>query len=210
MSWFLAGSALLAAGTTFIGGRAAQAQGIRNANSASKAEGEAIVKERLNATIRNSYNTALGQMQLGLGKRQLSQQSADISAAGVSAAGDVQLGVASTGSIGASTAAIANDVQMKVNQAQANTENEFENMLQNFNNDLDLMVLNTAQSEPTVHENRYDGPSTGSIIAGSLLTGVVSFASNYASRQFKLGLGPANVPSPGGTGIQFNASSWGR
>lgn len=191
MSWFLAATAAATVATTFIGGRAAQASGIRNANSASKAEGEAIVKERLNATIRNSYNTALGQMQLGLGKRQLQQQSADISAGGVGALGDVQLGIASTGSIGASTAAIETDVQMKVDQAQANTANEFENMLQNYNNELDLMVLNTAQSEPTVHENRYDGPSTGAIIGSSLLAGAVSFASNYASRQFKLGLGPA-------------------
>jgi hypothetical protein len=206
MSWLIA-SAAISAGTSYLSGRAAQSSGVRNANAASLAEGKAIVAERLNQTVRNSYNTAMMQLQLSANKRKLSQQRADIDVAGDAAMSDAEVGIASTGSIGASTAAVVSDIDQKVAAAKAATDAEFEGVLTQYNNDLQLMVINTDASAPQVRENIYTGPSSSEVFATALMSGVASFASGYASRQMKLGLGSApSVPSSSGTGLRAGST----
>jgi hypothetical protein len=68
MTWFMAGAAAVSAGTSLIGAQSAANASARAAGRASLAEGEAIAKERLNTTIRNSYSAALAQMNLSLKK----------------------------------------------------------------------------------------------------------------------------------------------
>lgn len=213
MSWFMAGAAAISIGTSVIGGMQQRNSSIRSINSASLAEGEQITAERLNKSIQNSYSTALAQMQLGLEKRKLSQNSADISSAGVMAMGDVDLAAASTGSIGASTAAVSSDVQMKVNQAQAQVDAQWEQTVENYNNDLNLMVLNTDQSAPNVRRAEYNGPGVGGIIGTSVMNGLAQFASSYAMSKMQLGLGskaPSSQYSLGSTtkttGLNLNSS----
>lgn len=204
MTWMMAGAAALSVGTSVLGATSQRNSAIRNMNSVSKAEGEAIVKERLNATIQNSYSTAFAQMQLGLKKKQLSQQGAELSAAALAAKGDVTTMQGATHSIGASTEAVISDIDMKAQAAIDQTSDAFENAVENYNNDLQTMVLNTAQSAPTIRRSEYNGPGTGEILGMSLLAGVTSFASSYAMRSMSLGLGPrANVPSVAGTGLRL-------
>lgn len=201
MTWFMAGAAAVSVATSLYSASSAKSSAIKNANSASKAEGEAIVKERLNKTISNSYSTAFAQMQLGLQKRQMSQQKADISAATLAAQADVQTANAATSSIGATTASVVSDIDQKSQAAVQNTEDAFENAVVNYNNELDMMVLNTDQSAPNVRENVYNGPSTGEIVAGSILGGLAQFASSYAMKKMSLGAGsavPAQVKGPNG------------
>lgn len=189
MTWFAAGAAAVGTLTTIAGGMSQARQGIRNANAVSRAEGEAITKERLNTTIRNSYQAAFGQMQLALQKRQLSQQRADLGAASLMAKGEAEVAAAATGSVGASTDAVALDIQQKVDQAQQTADAAFENAIENYNNDLQLMVLNTELSAQEARPVTYEGPSTGQIVAGGIIGGLTSFASSYASRRMQLGLG---------------------
>ena len=189
MTWFAAGAAVLAAGTSYLSAQSAANSQAKAAGAASRAEGEAIAKERLNATIRNSYSTALAQMNLGLKKRQLSTQAADIRAATLAAKGDATLATAATGSIGASTNAVVSDIEQKSQAALDQTTDAFENAVENYNNELQMMVINTDQSAPTVRPVEYNGPSRGEMLGMSLLQGLGSFASNYAMRKMSLGLG---------------------
>ena len=189
MTWFLAGAAALSVGTSYISASSAASSQAKAAGAASRAEGEAIAKERLNATIRNSYSTALAQMNLALKKRQLSTQAADIRAATLAAKGDATLAAAATGSIGASTNAVVSDIEQKSQAALDQTTDAFENAVENYNNELQMMVINTDQSAPTVRPVEYHGPSSGEMLGMSLLQGLGSFASNYAMQKMSLGLG---------------------
>ena len=205
MTWMLAGAAALSVGTSVLGATSQRNSAIRNANAASKAEGEAIVKERLNATIQNAYSTSFAQMNLALKKKQLSQQGSELSAAALAAKGDVAAVAGATSSIGASTEAVVSDIDMKASAAIDQTTDAFENAMVNYNNDLQTMVLNTNASAPTPRRNEYLGPGTGEILGLSLLSGITTFASGYALRSMSLGLGQrAVVPSQvSGTGLRM-------
>ena len=189
MTWFMAGAAALSVGTSYLSAQSAASSQAKAAGAASRAEGEAIAKERLNATIRNSYSTALAQMNLGLKKRQLSTQAADIRAATLAAKGDATLATAATGSIGASTNAVVSDIEQKSQAALDQTTDAFENAVENYNNELQMMVINTDQSAPTVRPVEYHGPSSGEMLGMSLLQGLGTFASSYAMQKMSLGLG---------------------
>ena len=189
MTWFMAGAAAVTTVTSLYGAQSAANSQAKAAGAASRAEGEAIAKERLNATIRNSYNTALAQMNLGLKKKQLSQQAGDIRAATLAAKGDATLAAAATGSIGTSTNAVVSDIEQKSQAALDQTTDAFENAVENYNMDLQMMVINTNQSAPNVRPVEYNGPSGGEMLGMALMQGLGSFASNYAMSKMSLGLG---------------------
>ena len=206
MSYFLAGAAAMTAATAYIGGQNSKAAAIKAGNTASKAEGEAIVRERLNQTIRNSYSTGLAQMQLGLERKRASQQIADVSAAELAAKGNANTLAAATGSMGASVKAIAADIDQKANSAVDMTKDSFEMAMVNYNNNLDAMVLNTDQSAPQVRENKYTGPDSGQILSSALLAGGSQFASGYTMKQMQLGLGKTTVPNPTSSSLSLGVS----
>jgi len=189
MTWFAAGAAAVSAATALYSSNEAGKSSARQAGAQSRAEGEAIAKDRLNATIRNSYSASLSQMNLALRKRQLSTQAGEISAATLAAKGDATLAAAATGSIGASTAAVQSDIDQKSQAALDQTTDAFENAVENYNNDLNMMALNVDISAPTVRKVEYNGPSAGEMIGGAVLGGLAQFASNYAMRKMSLGLG---------------------
>lgn len=221
MTWFMAGAAAVTTVTSLYSANSAASASARAAGAQSRAEGEAVAKERLNATIRNSYNTALAQMNLGLKKKQLSQQATDIRAATLAAKGDATLAAAATGSIGASTNAVVSDIEQKSQAALDQTTDAFENAIENYNMELQMMVLNTDQTAPTVRPVEYHGPSSGEMLGAALMQGLGSFASNYAMRKMSLGLGePATQVSSNagmygldlnrsGTGLNMNRSGMG-
>ncbi len=214
MTWFMAGAAAVTTTVTSLySAQSAANSQAKAAGAASRAEGEAIAKERLNTTIRNSYNTALAQMNLGLKKKQLSQQAGDIRAATLAAKGDVTLAAAATGSIGASTNAVVSDIEQKSQAALDQTTDAFENAVENYNMDLQMMVINTDQSAPNVRPVEYHGPSGGEMLGMALMQGLGSFASNYAMRKMSLGLGSkpggTNVGSSSGTTMSMLGNSWG-
>jgi hypothetical protein len=189
MTFFAAGAAAGAIGTSLYSSHQAGKSAARQAGAQSKAEGEAVSAERLNYTIRNSYNTALSQMQLGLKKKQLAEQRGGISAAKLMVQGDAAAVQAATGSIGASSAAVRADIDMKAQAAIDMTTDAFENTLDDFNRDLDLMVINTAGTTPNVQDPKYLGPSGSEMLGSAVASGVSSFASSYATRKMSLDLG---------------------
>ena len=193
--WNAGAAIAVGTATSLYSANAAQNSAIKSGNAISKANGEAIVKERMNTNIRNSYETAISQMNLALNKRKLAQQGAAVSAAGLAAHADADLAAASTGSVGASVQAVQSDIQNKVDAAKDDIDVAYEQAVTNYNSELDMMVLNTAQSEPNMPRTVDHTQSTGSMIAGALLSGLGQFASQYASNRMKLGLG--DKPSGG-------------
>lgn len=206
MTWFAAGAAALSTVGTIASGASSARAGAREAGRVSRAEGEAITKERINQTVRNSYSTALGQMQLALKKRQFAQQGSEISAARLVAKGDADANAAASGSIGASVNAVSEDINMKAQSALDMTQDAFENEVQNSNRELEMMVINTNESAPNVREVSYNGPSMGQLVGGAVLGGAVQFAGAYAQRKMSLGLGPS-ASSGGGSGGGLSLSS---
>lgn len=199
MTWFVAGAAAVTVATSYMGSVSSANSQIKNANSASKAEGQAIATERLNATIRNSYSTSLAQMQLGLKKKQLATQGAAISAASLAAKGDASLAAASTGTIGASVDAVTSDIEQKSQQALDQTYDQFENAVENYNMSLDMMVLNTNEGAPNVRQIEDNTPSAGAMLGQALVSGLGNLASNYTMKRMQLGVG-SKGSSPAGMG----------
>lgn len=207
MFWALAGMAALSTATSLYSSNAAASASAKAAGKASLAEGQAIVRERLNTTLRNSYSTALAQMNLALQKRQLSTQATDIRAATLAAQGNADVAAASTDTFGASVKAVASDIQQKSQAALDMTDLQFENAIENYNNELQMMVLNTDQSAPTVRSVSYDGPSGGQMVGMALMQGLGTFASAYAARSMSLGLGPKAATPSLGSGLSLDSPS---
>lgn len=183
------GSAFISSGVSLYGSyQNAQAQA-RAAGQASKAEGESITRERVNTMIRNSYSTALSQMNLALTQRKLQEQAAGVTAAELAAKGNADVMSASTGSMGASIQAVVGDIEQKAESARNQAYDAYEASVENYNMDLAMQVVNTDQSAPTVRKYEYNGPSTGQMVGGAFLQGLGQFASSYAMRQMSLGLG---------------------
>lgn len=203
MTWFAAGAAAVAvAGTLYSSHQSAKAA-TKQASEADAAQGAAVVKERLNKTISNSYATAFDQMRLSLQKRQEAQQGADISAAALAAHGSATLGNAATSTIGQTTQQITSDIDQKVTAAQDRVQANWQNAQENYNNELDMMRINTAQTTPTLTKYDYMGPNDGQQFMGALFSGAATFASSYAGARMKLG--PGSTPSSvGSTQVSLN------
>lgn len=176
------------AGLSFLGGQSAKAQAKAQLRTQQIADSKEIVRDRMQASIRNAYATALGQVQLALQKKQTAQQMSSVRAGGVSALGDASLMSAYSGTMGASVDAVSSDIMQRSNEALTQLQENYDASLQDYNRSLDAMVMNTELSKPEQKEYKYMGPSTMDNLLGSITGTAMSFAGNYANQKMKLGL----------------------
>lgn len=200
MTWVIAGVAAVGAATSLYSANQAASSSARAASARSRAEGEAVVRERLNATIRASFQTALAQRQLGLQKQQLAQQAFDVRSGALGARSEVQLGAAATETMGGSVQALHSDIDMRSQEALAKVNLNLENAVDNYNDELQMMVINMEQTTPNIQKYEYTGPSSGQMLGSAVIGGLSQFASAYAQRSMSLGLGPRS-PGNAGTGL---------
>lgn len=179
---------------SIYGGNKARNSSIKQMNDASNAENAAIAKQNMNQIVRNSYRAGLANLQLGLSKKQATQSGFDLSAAGAMALGNASTAAAASGSVGASVDAVQSDIQMKIDQAATAQADEYEQMIDNFNLELEANRMNALETTLEARQYKYRGASQGDIITGAVLSSAVQWAGNYALRKASLGLGPA-VPS---------------
>lgn len=191
MSWWFVGAAAVTVVSSTIQGMEQKNTAIESANANSKAQGDAIAAERLGTKIRNSYAAAFGEMRLALQKHQLVQQGTQAKAEGLAALGNAQAANAATGSIGASTAAVASDIRMRVDQALAVVDSNYENAVANYNSSLAMLAVNTRIGAPNTDAAKvqYLGPSDSEIAGNAVLSTAGSFASSYFTSKAQLGLG---------------------
>lgn len=176
------------AGLSFLGGQSAKAQAKAQLRTQQIADSKEIVRDRLQASIRNAYATAFGQVSLALQKKQTAQQMSSVRAGGVSALGDASLISAYSGTIGASVDAVSSDIMQRSNEALTQLQENYDASLQDYNRSLDAMVMNTELSKPEQREYKYMGPSTMDNLLGAVTGTAMSFAGNYANQKMKLGL----------------------
>lgn len=200
----------ISAATSLLSSSAAGRAQAAQAGAIGRWEGEQITRERQQKTLQNAYATAAANAMLGLEKQKMARTLADISTGGAVASATATVQNASTGTIGASAQAVQADIQQKVDSAQAQVQDAFEQTLENHNAALQEMVLNTAATETQPRKIEYQGPSTGQMLGGALLAGVSSFASSYFMQSAKLGLGTPktsltgpglSLPSSGNSGL---------
>lgn len=176
------------AGLSFLEKQSQKAQAKAQLRTQQIADSKEIVRDRLQASIRNAYATALGQVQLALNKKQTAQQMSSVRAGGVSALGDASLMSAYSGTMGASVDAVSNDIMQRSNEALTQLQENYDASLQDYNRSLDSMVVNTELSTPQQREYKYMGPSTTDNLLSSIIGAGASFAGNYADQKMKLGL----------------------
>ncbi len=176
------------AGLSFLGGQSQKAQAKAQLRTQQIADSKEIVRDRLQASIRNAYAAAFGQTQLALQKKQTAQQMSQVRGAGLSALGDASLLSAYSGTMGASVDAVSNDILQRGNEALTQLQENYDASIQDYNRSLDSMVVNTELSTPQQREYKYMGPSTMDNLLGSISGAAISFAGNYANQKMRLDL----------------------
>lgn len=196
MSWFAAGAIAVGTATSIWQGRQQAKAAARAENgqiaAASDAEARAIVRDRLNQRIRNSYQAAILQKNLALAKQKAAQTGGDISAAALAAKGTSEANRAASGNFGASAVAVASDIDAKAGAALEQNKLNLEADLENYNSELDAIVVNTQQSAPegVRKYSTYGYSSSWKRQAGvDIITGLAQFGLGYAQRRMSLGPG---------------------
>lgn len=186
------GGAILSGATSLLGGllggNSQKKAAYKQMAAQAEQESKQIINERQNITIQNKYSTAFAQMQLAMQKKEFAKQWGAVSAAKLAADGDAKVGIAATGTMGASAQAIIGDINMKANEATAQVFQNLDMAEQDYNYQLEMMVLNTKLGQPMPSDFKYVGASTGSIIGTSLISGISSFASTYANSTIRSGM----------------------
>lgn len=155
----------------------------------SSAESQAIAKHNMSQVVRNHYSVGLANMQLGLTKRQLAQQNADIGSAGIMAKSALEANVAAGGNIGASVDAAKADIKMKVDAAKQSVLDDYEMSIINYNNELEATRMNALNAVVQPRQFKMSGGGLGSMVLSSLASTAMSFGSNYALQRMNLNLG---------------------
>lgn len=182
----LAGSAILSGISSIFGGNSQKKQAYQQMAAQAQSEAKQVTAERLGTTIQNAYSAAYSQMQLGLQKRQTAQEWGAVTAAQMAARGDASVGIASTGTMGASAQAVLSDIDMKANQALAQVYANYDSAAQAYNYDLEMMRISTQTGQPVAADYKYTGPSSSSILMGGLMQAGTSFVSGYANSMFRI------------------------
>lgn len=194
MWWMLAAAAMSAAQQAV-----ASKSGVANA----LAQNQAAAESNLQNTIRTGYRVGLLNLQAGQAKQNAVQAGLDISKQATQILGANTANAAAAGTIGASVDAVAGDIQKRADEAKLNVDTEYEVYKQNFNTQLQDLVMSgqDAMRAPL-------GVPKFSI--GTALVGAgANMAMQYASQKMSLGLGPKpDTPKMGsGSSTQFTPST---
>lgn len=160
----------------------------RAANKAAEAENQAIMAANTKNTIRTAARAALLKAQLAVAAKQQSQARADLNKQVLQASGSAAANAAASGTVGASVAAVQNEIDVAASDAEARLDAEWateqENSLQALA-DTTTAGLDSLQSGRKV-------ASVGSQALGLLLNTAANTATTYFTAKMNLGLGSAN------------------
>lgn len=192
MAWSAASMAVSVAGSMAASSSAANSQ-MKSASNSARDYNMSLEKQYLHSIVRNSYKTGLLNVQLGLQKKTAAQEGYTQTVQARAAMGEASAQAAATGSVGASVDAVQNDIDMKLGEAQAVSADNYEQLLDNYNAELQMGKINATSevlsSDPA--KVSYEGPSIGQMFGGALLQGAASFVGGMARNRMQLGLGSA-------------------
>ena len=199
MAWSAA--AISVAGSMYASSSASKSQ-MKSASGNAKDYNVSLEKQYLHSIVRNSYQTGLLNVQLGLQKKKAAQEGFNQTAQAKAVLGQAVASSAATGTIGASVDAVQNDISMKLGEAQAVGADNYEQMLDNYNAELGLNKINATAE--TLSQNpmkvNYEGPSMSSMLGSALLSGMAQGMGSMVQSNMKLGLGPKVGSTSGSLG----------
>lgn len=200
MSMWAVGAAAVAVAGSLHSSSQAGKSAAKQGSAASKAENEAVIRSNTQSMIRNSYKAGMMNLQLGLQKKQAVQQGFDQTVQSQAMLGAATVNQAATGTVGASTDAVLNDIDMKLGEAKAQNRENYEADLTNFNNELEALSV-SAEGE-VQHARRYEymGPSAGEMWTGALLAGVSTYMSVGGAKRMSLNMGSSAGTTAGSLG----------
>lgn len=186
MAWVAAGVAV--AGSLASSQSAAKSQ-MGAASDSAKSMNISLEKQYLHSIVRNSYKAGLLNTQLGLQKKKAAQEGYQQTVEANALLGLAQASAAATGSIGGSVDAVQGDISMKLGEAQAVSADNYEQMLDNYNAELQGLKINATAEVISQDPAKvsYNGPSTGSMFASALAAGFSTYMSLAKSPGLRAG-----------------------
>lgn len=153
-------------------------------------QNQAITKSNLENTIRTGYRVGLLNVQLGAAKQAAAGNKLAYGKQGLEALGAVNANQAASGTIGASTEAVANDIKKKVEEAQSAVDVGYETTQLNYNTQLnDIITAGQDSIQKSVSTPKSASDTMQALQAAG------GIASSYFSSKMDLGLGDANTTS---------------
>lgn len=205
MSWgYVGAAAVTVVGGALLGGRG----GDGGAAMQSIAQNQAIAKHNMSQIVRNHYVAGMREMQFGLQKRQMAQEGFETGKAALVAMGSVTANQAASGTIGHSADAVMQDIEMKLGEAQAVQQDNFEMAVLNYNNELDAQRMNALNE--VVQEQQFVGKSNKNPWRDALIQGALQLGGAYFQNKMSLGLGPKATSQSGiMQGLSMNSTGQG-
>ena len=189
--WAVGAAAVAVAGSLYSSSQAGKSAA-KQGSAASKAENEAVIRSNTQSVIRNSYKAGMMNLQLGLQKKQAVQQGFDQTVQGQAMLGAATVNQAAAGTVGASTDAVLNDIDMKLGEAKAQGRENYEADLTNFNNELEALSVSAEGEVQHARKYEYMGPSSGAMWTGALLAGASAYMSAGGSQRMSLNMGSSS------------------
>lgn len=189
--WAVGAAAVAVAGSLYSSNQAGKSAA-KQGSAASKAENEAVIRSNTQSVIRNSYKAGMMNLQLGLQKKQAVQQGFDQTVQGQAMLGAATVNQAAAGTVGASTDAVLNDIDMKLGEAKAQGRENYEADLTNFNNELEALSVSAEGEVQHARKYEYMGPSSGAMWTGALLAGASAYMSAGGSQRMSLNMGSSS------------------
>lgn len=204
--WQIAAAQFL---SSALGAGSEAKQARRMANQQNKqviADNAAVVESNLENTIRTGAAASLLNVRLGQSRKALIQSGFDRTAAAEQALGAVNANAAAAGTVGASVKAVANDVRMKLGEAKAEADDEWDLTKLNFNTDLTNVIYAGKDSLRRSVGMVASSPSSGDVLRAGIMGAVTGTLGSWVKGQSQLGLGTP-TPKPSWNPVELRTNS---
>ena len=157
-----------------------------------------IAETNLQNTIRTGYRVGILNVQRGAAKAEAVKMGYDVSAKSQQVLGSNAANAAASGGVGNSIDAVATDINKKVDEAQLDVQDHYDDT--NFNFDLQLNdMIQRGQDALQTPYKIPKGPKYGNALTGALMglaDSAVQYGSQYAQSNMSLGLGDKGGGGP--------------
>lgn len=150
----------------------------------SNAENKGIIDWNQGLTIREAYRSGLAKVGLAQQKRAVALNTHKAREAGLSAASEAEANAAATGAIGASAEAVAADVAQRVGEFEADNATNMENVILNYNMQVESTALETASN--VRYPTRLGVPGSMEVLGRATASGAITAGSVYSQSLFNL------------------------
>lgn len=150
-----------------------------------------IAETNLQNTIRTGYRVGILNVQRGAAKAESVKMGFDVTTKAQQVLGSNAANAAASGGVGNSIDAVASDISKKVDEAQIDVQDHYDDT--NFNFDLQLNdMIQRGQDALQTPYKIPKGPKYGNALSGALMglaDSAVQYGAQYASSNMSLGLG---------------------